>query len=179
MPVLQGEVYTMISALILSSFDFVESMISYQEERTKKLHIISPIQFFLANHPPIPSNKPRNIDYIPFVPLNNHFRGNTPTLSLHPTPSSHKFSRQSAKLSSTSNCGRPTRTSRSTFFNYFRKNGFLYLLPSILHPSPQHRGEDDLDILPKGIIVQIITIDADLVRKDHLVVVFPRIVNSG
>ena len=90
-------------------------------------------------------------------------------VSLSPqTLSSHKFSRQSAKLSSTSNCGRPTRTSRSTFFNDFLKNGFLYLLPCILHLPPQHRAKDHLNVLNKRIIAVIIAIQPHLIGIDDI-----------
>ena len=49
---------------------------------------------------------------------------------------------------------------------------FLNLLPSILHPSPQHRAKDHLYVLPERIIPIIITIQPHLVGIDDRVVVF-------
>ena len=51
---------------------------------------------------------------------------------------------------------------------------YLYSLPRILHPPPQHRAKDHLNILDERIIPIIIAIQTHLVGIDDRVVVLHR-----
>ena len=65
-----------------------------KQKGIKTFHFTSPNPIILTQHHPTPSNKPRNIDSLPFHPVNNRFREKSPKLFFH------KSSRQSAKPSS-------------------------------------------------------------------------------
>ena len=45
------------------------------------------------------------------------------------------------------------------------------LLPRIRHPPAQHGGDNHPDVGPKGVVVEVVEVQADLVGIDHLVVV--------
>lgn len=47
----------------------------------------------------------------------------------------------------------------------------LHPLPSILNPLPQDGGEDHADILPEGVVVEVVAVDAHFVREYDVVVV--------
>ena len=46
-----------------------------------------------------------------------------------------------------------------------------YFLPRIPHPFPQHRAEDHLNVLDEGVVVEVVEIDAHLIRIYDVVVI--------